>query len=161
MSGSAGTLGGPAGEQLVVNPEGEGLAVLVGLGLQGRPFGAGHADADDLVAGLASDGRPSGSGCHAHENNRPRNNLTTAILTGHNSHMETMAEQPTPTRGSGPVECDDPRCHGHRAQCIFGRDHRWYTWFQDGQLMRTEDTFYCVNCGGVCVGDEPESAVTR
>jgi hypothetical protein len=65
-----------------------------------------------------------------------------------------VAEQPTPTRGSGPVDCTDERCHGHRDRCTFGRPHQWSTWFENGQLMRTEDTYHCHACGGVCVGDE-------
>ncbi len=65
-----------------------------------------------------------------------------------------LAPQPTPTRGSGPVECSEAGCHGHRARCLFGRPHLWSTWYENGRLMRTDDTYHCFDCGGVCVGDE-------
>lgn len=65
-----------------------------------------------------------------------------------------LAKQPIPVRGSGQVQCSDERCHGHRARCLFGHPHQWSTWFENGRLMRTEDTYHCQTCGGVCVGDE-------
>jgi len=61
-----------------------------------------------------------------------------------------MREVPTPTRGSGPVHC----CGGHRERCLFGRQHIWTTWYENGKLQRTQDTFHCYDCGGVCTGDE-------
>jgi hypothetical protein len=76
------------------------------------------------------------------------------LLAGMAHIMTTMTSQPTPTRGSGPIQCTDDRCHGHRARCNFGRLHTWSTWFSDGHLMRTADTYHCADCGGVCVGDE-------
>ena len=67
----------------------------------------------------------------------------------------TMAAVPVPARGSGPVQCGDPRCRGHRARCVFGHQHTWSTWYENGRLMRTTDTYHCHKCGGVCIGDEP------
>ncbi len=54
------------------------------------------------------------------------------------------------TRGSGQSTC----CGGHREKCRFGRQHHWSVWYRDGALVRTEDTFHCDNCGGVCTGEE-------
>lgn len=67
---------------------------------------------------------------------------------------DTLAPQAAPTRGSGPVVCSDSRCHGHRARCLFGDIHVWATWYENGKLMRTADTYHCYKCGGVCIGDE-------
>jgi hypothetical protein len=61
-----------------------------------------------------------------------------------------MREVPAPTRGSGPVHC----CGGHRERCIFGHAHVWGTWYENGKLQRTPDTFYCHWCDGVCTADE-------
>lgn len=71
-----------------------------------------------------------------------------------NNKKSALAPQPTPTKGSGPVKCSEPECHGHREKCLFGQRHQWQTWYQNGKLMRTPDTFHCHVCGGVCVGDE-------
>jgi hypothetical protein len=59
-----------------------------------------------------------------------------------------------PERGSGPVTC----CGGHRARCLFGHMHAWSTWYEDGRLQRTAETFYCYRCGGVCTADEAETS---
>lgn len=72
----------------------------------------------------------------------------------------TLREVPAPVRGSGPVECGDAdgitpaSCRGHRARCLFGAAHVWATWYEDGQLQRTADTFCCHVCGGVCTAEE-------
>lgn len=52
-----------------------------------------------------------------------------------------LAEVPTPRRGSGPVTCSEAHCRGHRERCLFGRQHHWFTWFEGGRMMRTEDTY--------------------
>lgn len=67
---------------------------------------------------------------------------------------QTLAEVLAPTRGSGLVQCSEPTCHGHRAKCLFGGQHTWITWYEDGQLMRTADTYRCAKCQGVCTGEE-------
>lgn len=64
-----------------------------------------------------------------------------------------MAEVPVPARGSGKVHC----CGGHRERCLFGQQHRWSTWFRDGRLQRTTNTFYCDKCRGVCTAEETEA----
>jgi hypothetical protein len=51
-------------------------------------------------------------------------------------------------RGSGPVKCDDPSCHGHRDRCLFGRPHSWGTPWYKGSVL--QHTFHCTDCGGVC-----------
>lgn len=61
-----------------------------------------------------------------------------------------LAAVPEPVRGSGATVC----CGGHRDRCQFGRPHTWATWYQNGHLMRTGDTFRCHGCGGVCTADE-------
>jgi hypothetical protein len=61
-----------------------------------------------------------------------------------------MREVPVPTRGSGEVRC----CGGHRERCLFGRPHFWGTWYEDGKLQRTRNTFHCYDCGGVCTAEE-------
>jgi hypothetical protein len=66
----------------------------------------------------------------------------------------TLAAVPEPKRGSGPVTCSEPHCRGHRARCLFGRQHTWQTWYENGRLMRTGDTYHCLDCGGVCIGEE-------
>jgi len=65
-----------------------------------------------------------------------------------------LADVPTPTRGSGPVECDGPTCQGHRARCLFGGGHAWTSWYENGRLMRTTDTYRCRKCDGICTGEE-------
>lgn len=65
-----------------------------------------------------------------------------------------MREVTAPTRGSGPVKCDDPTCIGHRERCRFGLAHSWSTWFDNGRLMRTSLTYHCHVCGGVCTAEE-------
>lgn len=50
--------------------------------------------------------------------------------------------------------CSEAKCTSHRARCQFGRPHVWSTWYANGQLVRTADTYHCHNCGGVCIGDE-------
>ena len=67
-----------------------------------------------------------------------------------------MREVLTPKRGSGPVICDDLACRGHRQRCLFGRQHVWSTWYEDGKLQRTRLTFHCFDCGGVCTAEEDE-----
>lgn len=57
-------------------------------------------------------------------------------------------------RGAGPVVC----CGGHRDRCLIGHDHIWETWYENGRLVRTPDTFRCHRCGGVCTADEPSPA---
>ncbi len=69
--------------------------------------------------------------------------------------MTTMAAPLATTKGAGPVGC----CGNHRVRCLFGHPHTWTTWYENGILMRTEDTFYCADCGGVCTGDESPSLV--
>jgi hypothetical protein len=63
-----------------------------------------------------------------------------------------MAEVPARPRGSGQVHC----CGGHRERCLFGQQHRWSTWFRDGRLQRTTQTYHCDMCGGVCTAEEQE-----
>lgn len=65
-----------------------------------------------------------------------------------------MAEIPAPTRGSGAVSC----CGGHRDRCLFGHAHSWATWYANGVLQRTRETYYCASCGGVCAADEDDAA---
>lgn len=68
----------------------------------------------------------------------------------------TLAPVPVPTKGSGPIQCSEPQCTGHREKCLFGREHwSWATWYDNGKLMRTENTYQCWDCKGVCTGDEP------
>lgn len=65
--------------------------------------------------------------------------------------MTALRPVPLPRRGSGPITC----CGGHRAHCLFGRrQHRWATWYADGQLQRTGLTYQCMDCDGVCVAEE-------
>jgi hypothetical protein len=63
-----------------------------------------------------------------------------------------MAEVPARPRGAGKVHC----CGGHREKCLFGQQHRWSTWFQDGRLQRTTQTYHCDMCSGVCTAEEQE-----
>lgn len=70
--------------------------------------------------------------------------------------MTAMREVPTPRRGSGEVTC----CGGHRDRCRFGQMHSWSTWYENGKLQRTADTFHCHVCDGVCTGDEEETVST-
>lgn len=65
-----------------------------------------------------------------------------------------LREVPVPRRGSGPVRCDVPACRGHRERCLFGEMHSWSTWFENGRLQRTRDTYHCHRCGGVCIAEE-------
>ncbi len=65
-----------------------------------------------------------------------------------------IAEVPAPSRGAGPVTC----CGGHRQRCLFGREHAWFTWYQDGRLQRTTSTVRCDRCGGVCTAEEEAGA---
>ncbi len=65
-----------------------------------------------------------------------------------------MREVTTPARGSGPVACDSPACRWHRERCLFGQQHTWSTWFDNGRLPRTASTFHCHACGGVCTAEE-------
>ncbi len=52
-----------------------------------------------------------------------------------------------------------PACCGyHRPRCLFGRPHVWATWYEQGKLQRTADTFSCPACGGVCVAGEAPNA---
>ena len=77
-------------------------------------------------------------------------------LAGASTIQATAMRQPTPTtRGSGPVTC----CGYHRARCLFGQPHTWTTWYQDGQLQRTRDTYHCHACGGVCIAEEEPTAL--
>lgn len=64
--------------------------------------------------------------------------------------LDPMREVPEPRQGSGPVAC----CGGHRARCLFGDIHSWATWWEDGKLQRTPETYQCYKCGGVCTAEE-------
>ena len=66
-----------------------------------------------------------------------------------------MRALPVPTRGSGPVDC----CGGHLKGCLFGRQHTWATWYEDGRIQRTRLTFRCWTCQGVCTAEEGEPEV--
>jgi hypothetical protein len=79
---------------------------------------------------------------------------TAAETTSPLTHLDesAMREVPAPRRGSGAVTC----CGGHRERCIFGNAHIWGTWYEDGKLQRTAQTFYCHVCSGVCTADEDE-----
>lgn len=69
----------------------------------------------------------------------------------------TLAETSSrPLRGSGEVAC----CGGHRARCLFGRQHSWSVWYREGKLVRTSDTYHCHVCDGVCTADEEEATAT-
>ncbi len=61
------------------------------------------------------------------------------------------ADLPEPRRGAGPVEC----CGYHRKRCLIGHAHAWARpWYRDGKLQRTNDTWHCHHCGGVCIAEE-------
>lgn len=53
--------------------------------------------------------------------------------------------------GSGAVTC---ACGNHRERCSFGRRHTWADWYHQAELVRTEDTYSCWNCGAVCTTEE-------
>lgn len=62
-----------------------------------------------------------------------------------------LVEPPITKRGAGPSD----RCCGyHRDRCVIGHAHVWQTWYENGQLMRTVDTYHCHQCGGTCIADE-------
>lgn len=153
MSVSACALG--CREELGAGPVSDRLARALGGGGDGRVFVGGEADAAQLGSGML-DGRSAGSWTHhGFDNTGHGKSLTRGNFVGHNKYMTTTAaEVPVPTRGSGPVACSEADCRGHRTRCLFGRPHVWSTWYEDGRLMRTIDTFRCFDCGGVCIGDE-------
>lgn len=73
------------------------------------------------------------------------------ITCGRAGAMSTeIAYQP---RGSGDV-CE---CGHHRNRCLFGHEHSWGTWYEDGKLMRTRQTFQCWVCGGICTLEEDDA----
>lgn len=57
--------------------------------------------------------------------------------------------------GTGDEIC---QCGNHRTRCQFGRMHVWGTAYFQGRLLRTSDTFYCYQCGAVCLCEEQEHA---
>lgn len=70
--------------------------------------------------------------------------------------MTAMRLVPAPTRGSGQVACEDPACRGHRERCLFGEMHTWSVWYENAKLQRTQGTFHCYRCGGVCIAEEDD-----
>lgn len=62
-----------------------------------------------------------------------------------------MTTLPTKPRGAGQSTC----CPTHRDLCLFGRNqHVWMTWYENGALVRTKDTYRCIHCQGVCTAEE-------
>ena len=64
--------------------------------------------------------------------------------------MHSLAAVPEVIKGSGGT-C---ACDMHREKCLFGRQHSWSSWYENGRLMRTRTTFHCWVCGGVCTSEE-------
>lgn len=63
--------------------------------------------------------------------------------------METTTATRVP--GSGGLSCP---CEGHKDRCHFGRPHQWQTYYRNGLLVRTRDSYHCPICDAVCTADE-------
>lgn len=51
--------------------------------------------------------------------------------------------------------CEDGR---HGLRCLFGRDHAWSVWYEQGRIVRTSVTYRCHTCGAVCTAEEVPAA---
>jgi hypothetical protein len=62
----------------------------------------------------------------------------------------------TTTQQTAPPNATPVCCGKHADRCKFGRPHVWATWYENGRLVQTPDTYRCDGCGGVCTADEPD-----
>jgi hypothetical protein len=83
--------------------------------------------------------------------------ITWLDADGSDAYTWTLVRDAAPVEPTEETSVVAPVCCGkHRDRCKFGRQHVWATWYENGRLVRTSDTYRCDGCGGVCTADESD-----